>query len=120
MARLTWCILLTHASAQVRQDSAQGGFWKLIDFGLSKRIGEENAAKSHVSTRTIIGTPGYIATEFLQFGHMSPACDVFSLGVTMLAVLTGVLSCPSSGCAWVDTSRFGYARHHLLDLDVCA
>ena len=76
--------------AQVREDSALGGFWKLIDFGLSKRVGELKASQTHVSTRNIIGTPGYIAKEFMDSGHMSPACDVFSLGVTILVVLTGL------------------------------
>ena len=74
----------------VREEAARGGCWKLIDFGLSKRIGEIKATQSHISTRTIIGTPGYIAKEFMDAGHMSPACDVYSLGVTLLVVLTGM------------------------------
>lgn len=74
----------------MREDAAQGGQWRLIDFGLSKKAGELKAAQSHISTRTIIGTPGYIAKEFMETGHMSPACDVYSLGVTILAVATGL------------------------------
>jgi serine/threonine protein kinase len=74
----------------VRDDESRGGQWKLIDFGLSKRVGEMKVSQSHLSSRNIIGTPGYIAKEFMDQGHMSPACDVFSLGISILTVATGL------------------------------
>jgi serine/threonine protein kinase len=74
----------------VRGLKSEGGHWKLIDFGLSKHVANIKASQSHLSTRTIIGTPGYIAQEFERRGHMSPSCDVYSLGITLLVVITGL------------------------------
>ena len=70
--------------------AAGDGSWALIDFGLARRMGELKASESHRSTRTIVGTPGFIAKEFSEAGHMSGACDVYSFGVLILVVLSGL------------------------------
>ena len=53
-------------------------------------MGKLTASRTHFSQTHIVGTLGYIAREFQDFGHMSAACDVYSFGVLMLAVLTGL------------------------------
>jgi len=41
-------------------------------------------------TGAIVGTPGYIAPEILRGKAATPAADVFAMGVTFFAMLTGV------------------------------
>jgi serine/threonine protein kinase len=66
--------------------------FSLIDFGLAKQASEALAlaAKSHITTQTIVGTHNYIAPEFMTNGHMSAACDVYSFGQLVLVTVTGL------------------------------
>lgn len=57
---------------------------KLSDFGLSK-VGP-TGDKTHVSTR-IIGTPGYVAPEYLNSGHLTFETDIYSFGVVLLEIM---------------------------------
>jgi formylglycine-generating enzyme required for sulfatase activity len=66
------------------------GKWKLADFGLARA-----AEKSTSTTTGVIGTPAYMAPEYLMEGTVSPAMDVYSLGMTLLEAITGVT--PYSG-----------------------
>lgn len=65
------------------------GFVKLIDFGVSTFIsGESNEAnKSHT---TFIGTRGYSAPEQFMGEAVSYTSDIFSLGITLIQLLTGI------------------------------
>ena len=58
----------------------------LIDFGVAKEL------SGSVLTRvgTVTGTPGYAPPEQMQ-GHVFPASDLYSLGVTCIRLLTGCL-----------------------------
>ncbi|KAL3864548.1 hypothetical protein ACJMK2_006220 [Sinanodonta woodiana] len=59
------------------------GYAKLIDFGMAKKL------KRGKKTRTICGSPNYIAPEIiLKEGH-GTAADIWSLGVLVFAMLTG-------------------------------
>ena len=59
------------------------GSYVLVDFGaVSELVGRRGAS-------TIVGTIGYMAPEQLQ-GRALPATDVFAVGATALAALTGV------------------------------
>jgi calcium-dependent protein kinase len=61
------------------------GEYKLIDFGLSKRV------SSNFSTMTTIaGTPYYMAPEVID-GDYTSQCDIWSLGVLMYVLLSGYL-----------------------------
>lgn len=54
---------------------------KIIDFGLSCKIG--NILSSNISE---LGTPGYIAPEFLnnsRINNISEKCDIFSCGAIL-------------------------------------
>ncbi|MCY7383153.1 MAG: SUMF1/EgtB/PvdO family nonheme iron enzyme [Microcoleus sp. CAN_BIN18] len=64
----------------------------LIDFGVAKEL------SGSVLTRvgTVTGTPGYAAPEQMQ-GHVFPASDLYSLGVTCIRLLTGCLLAEKNG-----------------------
>ncbi|MDF0553754.1 bifunctional serine/threonine-protein kinase/formylglycine-generating enzyme family protein [Kamptonema sp. UHCC 0994] len=68
----------------------------LIDFGVAKGL------SGSVLTRvgTVTGSPGYAAPEQMQ-GHVFPASDLYSLGVTCIRLLTGCLPEEKNG-TWVD------------------
>ena len=58
----------------------------LIDFGVAKELSSSVLTR----VRTVTGTPGYAAPEQMQ-GHVFPASDLYSLGVTCIRLLTGCL-----------------------------
>ncbi|MFJ9776282.1 serine/threonine protein kinase [Kitasatospora sp. NPDC101157] len=49
---------------------------RVIDFGIARALDGASITR----TRTVIGTPGYMAPEQIAGEPLSPACDVFSLG----------------------------------------
>ncbi|WVZ11616.1 hypothetical protein V8G54_016146 [Vigna mungo] len=58
---------------------------KIADFGLARLFPED---QTHVNTR-VAGTNGYLAPEYLMYGHLSVKADVFSYGVLLLELVTG-------------------------------
>jgi serine/threonine protein kinase len=67
--------------ANILRDSRSGQI-KLVDFGLARSAGGPN-------TQTVVGTMGYCAPEQMM-GKAEPRSDVYSVGVTMMHLLTGV------------------------------
>ncbi len=67
----------------------RGRTLKVMDFGIAR------AAESARLTRTgrIVGTPAYISPERLKrgFRDLSPAADLYSMGVVLYRTLTGML-----------------------------
>lgn len=63
------------------------GEFVLVDFGISKQISAVTEAKT--GTRT--GTAGYAPLEQLRGGKAYPSSDLYSLGVTCIHLLTGVI-----------------------------
>ena len=59
---------------------------KICDFGVSKRISEDELMIDHC------GTPGYIAPEiYKNKGYEGFQCDIWSAGVTLYYMLSGTL-----------------------------
>jgi len=111
--------LLVHASAGIKSIHAAGGvhrdikpdnllgaltengnlIMKVNDFGLTRL--PSNYALPFM-TVNLVGTPGYIAPEVLAGEHFTSAADIFSFGVTIHELFTGIrpaagsesLSCP--------------------------
>ncbi|KAL8218913.1 hypothetical protein R6Q57_022286 [Mikania cordata] len=59
---------------------------KIADFGLARSFQED---MSHIST-AIAGTLGYMAPEYLALGQLTEKADVYSYGVLLLEVVTGI------------------------------
>ncbi len=58
----------------------------IVDFGVvASKI-------QHTQAMTFAGTAGYVAPEQL-YGKVTPASDIFSLGATMLHLITGIAPC---------------------------
>ncbi|KAL4576438.1 hypothetical protein LXL04_012531 [Taraxacum kok-saghyz] len=60
---------------------------KISDFGLARRFkGHETKAK----TKNVVGTYGYISPEYAVHGFFSVKSDVFSFGVLVLEIVSGM------------------------------
>lgn len=64
------------------------GFVKLIDFGVSEIITED--ADSQEAHTSFIGTKGYAAPEQFSGSVISQRSDIYSLGITLIQLLTGI------------------------------
>ncbi len=65
---------------------ADGDRWeaKLADFGLAKVL----SATSLTLTQEVFGTPQYVAPEVVRGERVTPAADLYSLGVVLFEMLT--------------------------------
>jgi hypothetical protein len=66
------------------------GLVKLLDFGIA-RSGQQTVEQGMTRTGTIVGTPAYMAPERLRGEQFDGRSDIFSAGVMLYQVLTGVL-----------------------------
>ncbi|KAJ8409689.1 hypothetical protein AAFF_G00217480 [Aldrovandia affinis] len=62
---------------------------KIVDFGLSNTLKAEALAQELLHTQC--GSPAYAAPELLAHKKYGPKVDVWSVGVSMFAMLTGTL-----------------------------
>jgi tetratricopeptide (TPR) repeat protein len=72
------------------------GYVKVLDFGLARTVGDVSSA-SHALTLAnvtlegfVLGTIPYMSPEQTRDDPLSPATDVFSLGVVLYELVTGV------------------------------
>ncbi|OEL27273.1 Proline-rich receptor-like protein kinase PERK4 [Dichanthelium oligosanthes] len=78
---------------------------KLSDFGMAKFM---PGGDTHIATR-IVGTIGYLAPEYASSGRLTEKSDVFSYGVVLLELLTGMNVAVSSNPD-VEGTLVGWAR----------
>jgi serine/threonine protein kinase/WD40 repeat protein len=81
---------------------------KIIDFGVAKATGQHLAERTFFTQLgRVIGTPEYMSPEQADIGHqdVDTRSDVFSLGVILYELLTGVLPIDRE-----DLLRAGYDR----------
>lgn len=72
---------------------------KVLDFGIAKQAtleGEGDSAKTEVGS--IKGTPTYMSPEMITGGAVDARNDIYSLGVTLYYLLTGIV--PFDGRSW--------------------
>ncbi|MDX6693967.1 MAG: eukaryotic-like serine/threonine-protein kinase [Blastocatellia bacterium] len=67
-------------------------FVKVLDFGIAKLAAEsidDEDPKTLTAVGVMIGTPKYMSPEQCDGGPLSPASDVYSLGIILYEMLTG-------------------------------
>jgi hypothetical protein len=83
-----------HSSGIVHRDVkpanillGEAGVVKLADFGIAKRF--EDIEESVTSTGFVVGTPRYLAPEQARGDTVTPATDVYAVGVLLYEMLAG-------------------------------
>lgn len=69
---------------------AASGHLKIVDFGLAKPFAADDPALSVSGTGAILGTPRSMAPEQARGQRVDPRADLFSFGVLLYEILTGV------------------------------
>jgi serine/threonine protein kinase len=71
--------------------SVERNRYKVIDFGLARLndVAEHVPGGFETGSRYVLGTPGYIAPEYLFRGDVGPEGDIFALGVVLFDALCG-------------------------------
>lgn len=68
---------------------ARDGHVKIADFGVARALGNANVRPFATITGTTIGTPAYMAPEQALGEPLSPATDLYSLGIIAWEALAG-------------------------------
>jgi len=76
-----------------KDEPVDGPLAKLTDFGIAKIV-DAPALTFH---EQLFGTPGYISPEYVEAGTLSPASDLYSLGVVLYEMLTAKLPFDARG-----------------------
>jgi len=58
---------------------------KIADFGFSRIFGQE---QTRMNTRSVVGSVGYMAPEYLSSGEISARSDIYSLGLIIMEIST--------------------------------
>jgi serine/threonine protein kinase len=66
-------------------------FVKVLDFGVAKIVANEDLACAGTVAGTIFGTPEYMAPEAARGEPVTPAVDIYALGILFYEMLTGHL-----------------------------
>lgn len=75
------------------------GYIKVIDFGTAIKLKKEG------KTKTVIGTPNFIAPEVLRGGGYSFSCDYWSIGVCIYYIFYGTLPFGNNSIEILDTYK---------------
>ncbi|MEU1684600.1 serine/threonine-protein kinase [Micromonospora sp. NPDC005707] len=92
-AEVASALAAAHARGVVHRDVTPGNVMltstgvKVVDFGISALVGESEKGPDGA----LLGTPAYLAPERLDNGQVSPATDVYAVGLLLYRMLTGRL-----------------------------
>jgi serine/threonine-protein kinase len=110
---VAWAVAYVHAQGIVHRDLKPAnirvtpdGQIKLLDFGISK----SRHAEGLTQTGNVIGTPRYLAPEQILGDAITPATDVWALGVLLYELVTGLppFAGGSDALLWARIDRVSY------------
>ncbi|MDG4806353.1 serine/threonine-protein kinase [Micromonospora sp. WMMD1120] len=107
-AEVSSALATAHARGVVHRDVTPGNVMltstgvKVVDFGISALVGESEKGPDGA----LLGTPAYLAPERLDNGQVSPATDVYAVGLLLYRMLTGRLP-------WQATTTTQMLRAHM-------
>jgi serine/threonine protein kinase len=67
--------------------TTKDGSVKLADFGVAMTISDDASSSNQVDT--VVGSPYWMAPEIIEMQGPTAACDIWSLGCTIIELLTG-------------------------------
>ena len=80
---------LKPANIIISEDEDGSDLVKVIDFGIAKIADAEGAGGDLTRTNAIVGSPLYMCPEQIKGQGIDQRSDIYSLGATLLAALTG-------------------------------
>ncbi len=103
MLQITAAVAAAHEAGIIHRDLKPGNIFivqrphaphivKVLDFGIAKLASDttdKNFANTLTGTGVMIGTPRYMSPEQCDGGQLTPASDVYSLGVILYEMLAG-------------------------------
>lgn len=97
---ITRAIGAAHAEGIIHRDlkpdnvmRTPAGAIKILDFGLARAMvswADEDLTPTLTRSGTLLGTPAYMAPEQIRGGHVDGRADLFSTGVTLYELASGV------------------------------
>ena len=100
----------------------ESGQPKVLDFGLSKAApnasstAEESATRLATQVGTVLGTPAYMSPEQITGGEVDHRSDIFSLGIVLYEMITGVRPFSGRSHAELATAILRDVPHPVGDL----
>ena len=64
---------------------------KVVDFGIARAVGGDEAGQKVTKTGLVVGTPEYMSPEQLSGDKLDGRSDIYSLGLVLYRMLTGTL-----------------------------
>ncbi|MFL6231417.1 MAG: protein kinase domain-containing protein [Pyrinomonadaceae bacterium] len=103
MSQIAAAVEAAHEGGVIHRDLKPGNIFvvqrkglppvvKVLDFGIAKLAAEsldDSDARNLTQTGVMIGTPRYMSPEQCDGEHLTPASDVYSLGIICYEMLTG-------------------------------